>query len=156
MSNYLNSEEALFGRSIDDFLLYDSALFSDKEAHEFKDKYIVEISVPGFKPENLELEADNDTLILRGFEITKQRRFLFTRITKIPVFQRSLVMPLDVAPNTIAASYHPGVVKVTCPKQLIPFNHNRNHYLVQSRKIKIQEKGEKNGFVSWFKSLFSW
>jgi HSP20 family molecular chaperone IbpA len=154
MSHFSKNEEALFGRSVDDFLLYDSALFSEKETHEFNDKYIVEITVPGFKSANLELVAENDLLILRGFEITKQKRLLLTRVTKIPIFQRTLVLPPDAAPNTISAQYLPGIVKVTCPRQAISFNHNRNHYLVQSRKIKIKEVAKTDGFFDLLKKLF--
>ncbi len=150
MSGESSYDKALFGRLVDDYLLYDGAFFSEKEAYEFDDKYIVEIQVPGFLPEKLDLIVDRDSLILRGYEITKQRRFLFTRITKIPVFQRTLVMPLDVAPNTISAHYSPGIIKVVCPKQLIPFDHNRHHYLVQKRKIKIQVKPKKGG-LRWSK-----
>ena len=154
MSDYSNENEALFGRSVDDFLLYDSALFSDKETHEFSDKYIVEITVPGFKAASLELLAENDVLILRGFEITEQKKLFITRVTKIPVFQRTMVLPADAAPNTISAQYLPGIVKVTCPRQAIPFNHNRNHYLVQSRKIKIKEVAKTDGFFDLLKKLF--
>ena len=154
MSEYSNEIEALFGRSVDDFLLYDSALFSDKETHEFSDKYIVEITVPGFKAASLELLAENDVLILRGFEITEQKKLFITRVTKIPVFQRTMVLPVDAAPNTISAQYLPGIVKVICPKQAIPFNHNRNHYLVQSRKIKIKHIAKSDGFFDLMKNLF--
>jgi len=138
MSKFLsNNESALFGRSVDDYLLYEGGLFTEQETHEFEDKYVVEISVPGFKPEDLGLIAENDTLLLRGFEITKEQKLFWTSITKIPIFQRSLVLPTNVAINTISARYLSGVVQIICPKQLIPFGHYKNHYLVQSRKIKI-------------------
>ncbi|MFY0674905.1 MAG: Hsp20/alpha crystallin family protein [Bacteroidia bacterium] len=154
MSSYSDNDEALFGRSIDDFLLYDSALFSDKETHEFRDKYIVEITVPGFKSNNLQLVAENDVLILRGFEIQKEKGLLRTKIIKIPVFQRTLVLPPDAAPNTISAQYLPGILKITCPKQAIPFNHNRKHYLVQTRRIRIVESDKKVNWIEYLKGLF--
>lgn len=148
--HYLHNDETLFGRSVDDYLLYEGGFFTDKEAHEFDDKYIVEVSVPGFKPDKLDLRVEGDTLILRGFEITKQQRLFWTNIIKIPVFQRSLLLPIDAASNTISAQYKPGVVKVVCPKQMVPLAHHKSHYLVQTRKIKIQEITHKKG---WFLQL---
>ncbi|MBI1183730.1 Hsp20 family protein [bacterium] len=149
---FSNSEETLFGRSIDDYLFYEGFLFSEKVAHEFDDRYIVEISVPGFKPDNLELHIEDDSLILRGFDVEKRRRLFWTQITKSTIFQRTLVMPADVAPNTISAHYQPGLVQVVCPRQIIPFGHYRNHYLVQKRKIKIQNL---SAGKNWWQRLWS-
>lgn len=151
MANFNSDKESLFGGSVDDYLLFDGILLSEKQTHELDDKYVVEIEVPGFKPEQLELIAQDDTLKLRGFEITKVRKFLFTQITKIPVFQRSLIMPIDTAPNTVSAYYDLGTVKIICPKQMIPFDHNKKHYLVQKRKIKIQSKNSRGGLQNFFK-----
>lgn len=147
-----HSSQALFGRSVDDYLLYEACFFTDKVAHEMEDRYIVEVSVPGFKPAHLDLRAQGDTLFLRGFEVTKKRRPFFTSIEKIPIFQRSLVLPTDVAPNTISARYVPGLVQIICPKQILSSMHHRDHYLVATRKIKIQQGTDDKG-ARWRKWL---
>lgn len=135
-------------------MLYEACFFTDKVAHEFEDRYIVEVSVPGFKPANLDLRAQGDTLFLRGFEVTKKRRPFFTSIEKIPIFQRSLVLPTDVAPNTISARYVPGLVQIICPKQIVSSMHYRDHYLVATRRIKIQQGPDNQS--RWWERLFRW
>jgi len=102
--------------------------------------------VPGFMSNELELTIENHTILLTGFNVNVKRRFIFKNIEKSPVFQRSLVMPVDAASNTVSARYQPGLIQIICLKQMVPRSYHKN-YLLQRRRVKINdEKHEKVGF----------
>lgn len=147
-------DEFLFGRSIDDYTEYEEFFAAELTVHSFDQRYILEVAVPGFHSHELSLSVDRDLLILKGFkeegmEAVQNRK---VKEHRVAVFQRTCVLPNDVGINTISANYQPGLVHITCPRQLISTQHHK-HFLVQRRKIKITS-GTQEG-RSWWSKLTS-
>ena len=150
------SEESLFGRSVQDYTDFEEFFVTDMTVHTSEQRYILEVSVPGFHSHELTLSVDKDLLVLKGFKEQNVGNGTVTNKseTKIAVFQRTFVLPNDVGSNTISASYQPGLVHVVCLRQLIPSNHHK-HFLVQNRKIRISSgSGPQKGWFTRFRDFF--
>lgn len=146
------SEEFLFGRSIEDYTEYEEFFATDMTVHCFDHRYILEVAVPGFHSHELTLKVEKDLLILKGFKEEERRdqNHPSKNEKKVAVFQRTFVLPNDVGSNTINANYQPGLVHVVCLRQLIPSNHQK-HFLIHSRRIKITSG--QSAKQSWFSQI---
>lgn len=152
---YHQSEQTLFGRLVDDYLINNGDFYTDKAVHEFKDRYIVEIQVPGFMDHELDLCVENDTIVLKGFTVTSKRKFVFKSVEKRLVFQHTMMMPGDAGSNTLTARYQPGLLQIVCLRQKV-YTQMHKHYLVQRRKVKIgSERISKVGLKGRIKNFIS-
>ena len=104
---------------------------SDKELR-------LEVEVPGIKPEEVELTAENGVLMIRGEKKTMERKegdeesryHLVER--SYGSFIRSFQLPKGLDESKIEASYENGILSIHIPKAALP----------QPRKIQI---GIQNG-----------
>jgi HSP20 family protein len=86
---------------------------------ENKDDFIVKASVPGIKPDDLDISYADDTLTIRG-EIKsdneyKEDQYHF-RERRYGSFSRSISLPTKIKGDAIEASYQDGVVTLRLPK----------------------------------------
>lgn len=83
-----------------------------------KDNLVIRADVPGIKPEEVDIEVENDILTVSGaHEESKEEKgkdFL-RRERRSGSFTRSMAMPPGVDPKKIKAKTHDGVVEVTIP-----------------------------------------
>ncbi len=86
---------------------------------ETADQYVVKASLPGVKPEDLEITYNANTLTIKGEikaeEETENKRY-HLRERRYGSFTRSLTLPDTVKADTIQASYDAGVLTLTLPK----------------------------------------
>ncbi len=79
---------------------------------------VVRADVPGIKPEEVNIEVENDILTVTGKheerEEKKEKSYL-RRERRYGSFSRSLALPAGVDPKEIKAKTHDGVVEVTIP-----------------------------------------
>ncbi len=82
-------------------------------------EYIVKASVPGLKPEDLDITYDNKVLVIKG-EVKEERETeegdYHLRERRYGTFSRSLTLPSNVKADQIQATYHDGVLKLQLPK----------------------------------------
>jgi HSP20 family protein len=86
---------------------------------EDENAYIVKASMPGVKPEEVEVTLQNNVLTLKGEaqadkEIDEERYHLRER--RYGSFMRSLTLPANVKAEQIEASHEDGVLTVRLPK----------------------------------------
>lgn len=152
---YHQSEQTLFGRLVDDYLISNGDFYTEKVVHEFDDRYIVELQVPGFMDHELDLCVENDSIVLKGFNVTSTRKFVFKNVEKKLIFQHSMMMPGDAGSNTLTARYQPGLLQIVCLRQKV-YTHMHKHYLVQRRKVKIgTDRVAKMGLGARIKNFIS-
>lgn len=83
------------------------------------DKYVVKASLPGIKPEELEVTFNNNVLTIKGEvkeekEVDEARYHLRER--RYGAFARSFSLPTNVKSDAIQANYEQGVLTLTLPK----------------------------------------
>jgi HSP20 family protein len=81
--------------------------------------YVLEASVPGFKPEDVEVTLDQNVLTIKGTrmqESEEQKRGFIRRERRTGSFHRQVVLPAEVRADDIAASFEHGVLTVTVPR----------------------------------------
>ena len=83
------------------------------------DGVVVTASVPGIKPEDLEVTIEDNVLTIHGktefAEDTKDERFII-RERRAGAFQRSIRLPESVNADAAITNYEHGVLSVTLPK----------------------------------------
>jgi len=86
---------------------------------ESKDEFVVKASVPGIKPDDLEITFNNNTLTIKG-EIKEEKDVdegqYHLRERRYGSFARSLTLPAGIEANKIEANYEAGVLKLRLPK----------------------------------------
>ena len=86
---------------------------------ETPDAYIVELSVPGLKAENLEVTMENSILTVKG-EIkqeTEDKKRNYHRIERrYGSFVRTVGLPTTVKADAITASLNDGILRLDIPK----------------------------------------
>jgi HSP20 family protein len=100
------------------------------------DDLVVAVDLPGIKPENVQIECDDNQLIIRGetkdehSQEEKERGYLYSE-RSYGSFYRSIPLPQGVNADNARANFNNGVLEVTFPdaaKSLMP----------QRRRIPIQ------------------
>ena len=79
---------------------------------------VVRAEVPGIKPEEIEIKAEEGTLTISGkHEEAKeeQGKHFVRRERRYGAFSRTMALPDGVDPKKIKASTHDGVLEVTIP-----------------------------------------
>jgi HSP20 family protein len=86
---------------------------------ENENEFIVKASVPGLKPEDLEITIVGDTLTVKGQTkaetMTAQENYLLQE-RRHGSFQRSVSLPVDVQADQSHADFDDGVLTLTLPK----------------------------------------
>ncbi len=87
---------------------------------ESEDKFALEMSIPGFKKEDVSIEVDKDILTIYSEveEKSEERTEQFTRkeFSKTS-FKRSFNLPETVDQDQIDAQYQDGILNITLPKK---------------------------------------
>lgn len=100
------------------------------DVHREDGKLVVRADVPGLKPEEIEVELDDDVLTLSGqheeSEEEKGRDFV-RRERRFGSFSRSIALPSGVDPEAIEAITHDGVLEVTVP---LPETESATHRVI--------------------------
>jgi len=109
------------------------------DVSENDDAYIVRASLPGIKPEELDISVQNNTLTIRGevkHEEEREGNRWHLQERRFGQFQRSISLPNNVDPDSVGAQYENGVLTLTLPKS----------EEAKPRKISVQGNGkQQNG-----------
>lgn len=106
------------------------------DVSEGDDAYIVRASIPGVKPEELEISVQNNMLTIQGetkSEEEHQDDRWHLRERRFGKFQRSIGLPSNVDPDQIDATYENGVLTLTLPKS----------EEAKPRRISVQSNGQR-------------
>lgn len=89
------------------------------DVNETADEYIVKASLPGLKPEDLDVTFNNGVLTLKGElkeeQESKEARW-HLRERRYGTFTRSIQLPTSINGEAIQASYDAGVLTLVLPK----------------------------------------
>jgi HSP20 family protein len=100
---------------------------------ETNDHLVVKASVPGVKPENLDVTVQGETLTIKGEmkeeNESQQGRYHF-RERRQGSFSRAVTLPYPIQSDKVEASFENGVLTLTLPKA----------EEVRPRSIKVQVK----------------
>ena len=89
------------------------------DVSENDDAFIVCASLPGIKPEDLDISVQNNMLTIRGEtkqEEARQGERWHLQERRFGQFQRTIALPNNVDPNQVGAQFEDGVLKLTLPK----------------------------------------
>ena len=89
------------------------------DIYETPDSYEIEASMPGVKPEDVDITLNNNVLTIRGetrAEEEKSDKNYHLRERRAGSFIRSITLPSSINPDTIEAHYDNGVLKLRLPK----------------------------------------
>lgn len=87
---------------------------------EEKDKYVLELAVPGMKKEDIDVKIEDKQLIISSSNETKdeERKENFIRMEyNFESFKRVFTLPDTVNSNDINAEYSEGILKLTLKKK---------------------------------------
>ena len=89
------------------------------DVRENENEYIVEASIPGVNPDDLDITYDNNTLTIRGemkSEEENKGETYHLRERRFGSFSRSLTLPSSIKADQIEANYKDGILTLTLPK----------------------------------------
>jgi HSP20 family protein len=89
------------------------------DVHEEDNAYIVRASLPGYRPEDIQVNVIGDTLTIRAErkgEAERTQGNYLVRERHSGAVQRSLSLPAQIDSNTVEADYEHGVLTLTLPK----------------------------------------
>ncbi len=81
--------------------------------------YVLKAEMPGIKPEDIDIEVLDDTVVLRGEtreEKTEDRKNIFRRERRVGSFYRRVPLPGRVNKDNTRAELTHGVLQLTLPK----------------------------------------
>jgi HSP20 family protein len=94
-------------------------VFPPVDFYETEGEYVVELEVPGFAEQELDVEAFDHTLVIKGereeAKEEKEKTFFFKeRLEK--EFERRFVLPAETDTEHLTAEFKDGVLEVHAPK----------------------------------------
>jgi len=101
------------------FMAQDGTAALPLDVTETENELVVKASVPGVKPEDVQITVQGDTLTIRGeskAEEEKDSGHWHLRERRFGTFQRSLMLGTPVDADKAEASYEHGVLTLTLPK----------------------------------------
>jgi HSP20 family protein len=104
------------------------------DVSENENEFVVKASLPGIKPEDVQITVHGDTLTIQGeskFEEEKKGERWHLRERRSGSFQRSIVLTTPVNSDKAQAQFEHGVLTLTLPKS----------EQAKPRQIKIGSKG---------------
>jgi len=90
------------------------------DVHETQDGLLLQVELPGVKPEDIQVSIVGDTLTLQGERKreTEVKEDHYHRIERsYGTFRRSVVLPSVVDPGRVKATYRDGVLQIQLPKK---------------------------------------
>jgi HSP20 family protein len=115
----------VFDRIVEESLVWPFGLFEgpsttfSADLSETADAYVLKASLPGMKPEDIDITATADGISIAGeykAETTTGDATYLRQERHTGVFKRSFALPLAIVPDRIDASHVDGVLTVTMPK----------------------------------------
>lgn len=103
------------------------------DMYETNDNLLVKASVPGIKPEQLEVTVQGETLTIKGEAQEEQQREqgrYHVRERRQGAFSRTLTLPFPIQSDKVQATFENGVLTLTLPKA----------EEIKPRTIKVQVK----------------
>jgi len=89
------------------------------DVYETRDKLVVKLSVPGVKPEDIDVTVTGDLLTIKGEfkseETTEKRHYLLNE-RRAGSFCRQVALPMGVNADKVSATYEGGVLVLEMPK----------------------------------------
>lgn len=89
------------------------------DVYETADEVVVELAVPGVKPEDIQINVTGDTLTISGesrVENADQKREYYQKQIRHGSFAQALTLPASVESDKAQAHFTHGVLKVVLPK----------------------------------------
>ena len=90
------------------------------DVYETDDDLVVEASLPGVKPEEVDISIVGNTLTIRGEHEEqhekKEEGKYYCRERRYGAFQRSVSLPVEVNADKAQATFEDGVLKLSLPK----------------------------------------
>jgi HSP20 family protein len=103
------------------------------DVHETENEYVVHASMPGVKPDDIQVQVVGDTLTIHGETSSEspqagqaqqsqqgqqgQGRRTLLRERRYGSYSRTITLPMPVDPDNVRATYEHGVLNLTLPKQ---------------------------------------
>ena len=83
------------------------------------DEVVVQAVVPGFRPDEVQINVTGDVLTIRGQlkqEEEQKERAWHIREHRMGAFERSVALPVSVVPDKATAEFENGILTITLPK----------------------------------------
>ena len=105
------------------------------DVYETDDAFVLEADLPGVKPEDVKVEAENGDLVVQGWRTLEKSRSdgqFHTMERSSGNFMRRIKLPESIKKDAIEAEFHDGVLRVTLPKtkgkqEKRDHEHQRDH-----------------------------
>ncbi len=127
MKSFRNEMDNMFQRFFDDSFFSDKPMWKESftpacNIEEKRNKYIVELEVPGVEPDDIEIEIDENVMTIKGER--KQQTETKDDDSQMHIvehnygsFYRSFTLPDNVNTDEIDAHDKNGILYITIPKQ---------------------------------------
>jgi HSP20 family protein len=89
------------------------------DLYETEDAFVLEADLPGVKPEDVKVKAENGDLVVTGWRTIEKRQsdgLFHTMERSSGNFSRRIKLPESIAKDAIEAEFHDGVLRVTLLK----------------------------------------
>ena len=107
------------------------------DVHETTDDYLVKVDLPGVKPEDVNVEVNENVLSISGSRVPAETGEAQLVERPYGSFVRTLTLPQGVDTDSIEAGYHDGVLELRIPK---PAEHKPKKITIGSGTKKAIEK----------------
>lgn len=102
------------------------------DLYETEDGFVLEADLPGVKPEDVKVEAENGDLVITGWRTLEKSRSngqFHTMERSSGNFIRRIKLPESIKKDAIDAEFHDGVLRVTLikAKEKRDHEHQRDH-----------------------------
>jgi HSP20 family protein len=126
-SNELPPFRKIMGRLVEDSLLLPLALptlwsgadMIPLDVYEEGDNLVIKASLPGIKPENLNIEVRENILTISGEaneEVERKSKGYLLNERSYGKFSRSVALPYEIKVNKVEADFEDGILTLTLPK----------------------------------------
>ncbi len=88
--------------------------------YQTKDKVVVELNVPGFKPSDIDITLEDNVLTVKGkMEEKKEEKGkeYIRKEIRVGSFERQMPLPVEVKSEKTVATYEDGILKIEIPKK---------------------------------------
>ena len=89
------------------------------DMYQTDDEIIVKAALPGFKPDEVQINITGEVLTLKGEvkqQEEKKERAWHMREQRWGTFERSVILPTDVVSDKAKAEFENGILTITLPK----------------------------------------
>jgi len=89
------------------------------DLYQTNDDVVVKAVVPGFRPDQVQINVTGDVLTIRGEanqEEDQKDKAWHIREHRFGSFERSVALPVNVVPDQATAEFENGVLSITLPK----------------------------------------